>query len=232
LDACESFDLHTSNAKLVWPELPWTNDPVEDREIANRNFYRDFTYRDMAKRGSHLTNYMGTPFTMGRHLKIEQKIAQEFQNRYCRGDNAAFPCIPLYWQWAIEQIQTNYKIVTPFGRERHFFGDTHADETAREAIAFVPQSTTSDRTNLGFWRTWKNVPEVKLLAQGYDSITFEVPDDGKLRDRVMHVKECLRTRLTDPSSGRSFEVPVDVKCGRNWGYQSASNPQGLAKWKP
>src|SRR5262252_3379320 len=55
LDACESFDLHTSNAKLVWPELPWTNDPTGDKALAGRSFYRDFTYRDMAKRGSHLT---------------------------------------------------------------------------------------------------------------------------------------------------------------------------------
>jgi len=231
LDACESFDLHTSNAKLVWPELPWTNDPTGDKALAGRSFYRDFTYRDMAKRGSHLTNYMGTPFTMGRHLKIPQKVAQEFQDRYCRGPDAAFPCIPLYWQWAIEQIQTNYKIVTPFGRERHFFGDTHDDTTAREAIAFVPQSTTSDRTNLGFWRTWKYVPEARLLAQGYDSITFELLDDHRVNDKIHEIMECLRTRMTDPKSGRTFEVPVDVKAGYNWGYASKTNPKGLSKFE-
>jgi DNA polymerase I-like protein with 3'-5' exonuclease and polymerase domains len=232
LDACESFDLHTSNAKLVWPELPWTGDPAEDRQIANRNFYRDFSFRDMAKRGSHLTNYMGTPFTMGRHLKIPQKDAQDFQDRYCRGDKAAFPCIPLYWQWCIEQVQTNYKIITPFGRERHFFGDTHADTTAREAIAFVPQSTTSDRTNLGFWRVWKYVPEVKLLAQGYDSITFELPDDNRVEERIRGVMHHLRTRMVDPKSGRSFEVPVEVKAGYNWGYfHKENNPRGLKKFE-
>jgi len=231
LDACESFDLHTSNAKLVWPELPWTGNPAEDRAIAGGTFYRDFTYRDMAKRGSHLTNYMGTAYTMGRHLKIPQRDATEFQNRYCRGDHAAFPCIPLYWQWAVEQIQTNYKIVTPFGRERHFFGDTHDDATAREAIAFIPQSCTSDRTNLGLWRTWKYMPEVRLLAQTYDSITFELPDDNHIEERVRGVIECLRTRMVDPKSGREFEVPVDVKAGYNWGYASKSNPKGLSKFE-
>jgi DNA polymerase I-like protein with 3'-5' exonuclease and polymerase domains len=232
LDACESGDLHTNNAKLVWPELPWTGDPRSDREIANRTFYRDFTYRDMSKRGGHLTNYNGTAYTMGRHLKIPQKTAQEFQDRYCRGNRAAFPCIPLYWQWCIESIQTNYKIVTPFGRERHFFGDTHDDATAREAIAFVPQSTTSDRTNLGFWRTWKYVPEAKLLAQGYDSITFELPDDTRIEERVRRVVHNLRTRMVDPKSGRSFEVPVEVKAGYNWGYfHKDKNPRGLKKFE-
>src|SRR5215469_3147506 len=230
LDACESGDLHTNNAKLVWPELPWTGDAAADKAVAGRTFYREFTYRDMSKRGGHLSNYMGTAYTMGRHLKIEQKVAQEFQNRYCRGENAAFPCIPLYWQWCIENIQTNYKIVTPFGRERHFFGDTHDDATAREAIAFVPQSTTSDRTNLGFWRTWKYVPEAKLLAQGYDSITFELPEDSSMHERVRYIVECLRTRMIDPKSGRSFEVPVDIKAGYNWGYSSKTNPRGLSKF--
>jgi DNA polymerase I-like protein with 3'-5' exonuclease and polymerase domains len=175
---------------------------------------------------------MGSAFTMSRHLKIPQKVAQEFQDRYCRGNEAAFPCIPLYWQWCIEQVQTNYKIVTPFGRERHFFGDTHADTTAREAIAFIPQSATSDRTNLGFWRTWKHVPEAKLLAQTYDSVTFQLPENSSMHERVRDVVECLRTVLTDPKSGRSFEVPVDVKAGYNWGYfDKEKNPKGLKKFE-
>lgn len=227
LDACESGDLHTSNARLVWPELKWTGNLDEDKEIAKRGFYRDFSYRDMAKRGGHLSNYMGTAFTMARHLKITQKVAEEFQDRYCRGAAAAFPCIPQYWQWAIEQIQTSYKIITPFGRERHFFGDPHDDATAREAIAFVPQSTTADRTNLGFWRTWRHMPDVQLLAQGYDSITFQVLDDDRFRERVRGVAHLLLTPLTDPKSGRIFEVPVECKVGHNWGYASDRNPDGL-----
>jgi len=231
LDACESFDLHTSNAKLVWPELDWTGNEKADRQVADRPFYRDFSYRDMAKRGSHLSNYMGTAFTMARHLKIPQAVADEFQARYCKGHAAAFPCIPKYWQWVIEQVQTQYKIVTPFGRERHFFGDPHSDATSREAIAFIPQSTTADRTNLGFWRTWKHMPEVQLLAQGYDSITFQVPDDYRLADRVNQVADLLRVPLTDPKTGRTFEVPVDCKVGYNWGYKTKDNPRGLDKFQ-
>lgn len=174
------------------------------------------------------SNYMGTPPTMASHLKIPQKVAIEFQDRYCRGANAAFPCIPQYWQWAIEQIQTTYKIITPFGRERYFFGDSHNDATAREAIAFVPQSTTADRTNLGFWRTWKHVPKAQLLAQGYDSITFQVLDDEEKEDTIRHVAHLLETPLEDPASGRVFSVPVECKVGYNWGYASSSNPNGLS----
>lgn len=229
LDACESGDVHTTNAKLIWKELPWTGNLSEDRQIASRNFVRDFSYRDMAKRGSHLTNYMGTAYTMARHLKITQAMAEDFQDRYCRGPNAAFPCIPRYWQWVISQIQTKYKIITPFGRERHFFGNLRDDTTAREAIAFIPQSTTSDRTNLGLWRVWKHLPAIQLLAQGYDSITFQAPDNHDFDDLVLEVVRLLRVPLTDPKSGRSYEVPVEAKVGYNWGARVTEEDQAKAK---
>src|SRR5215469_5562752 len=54
LDACESGDAHTTNARLVWPSLPWTGDLRRDREVADLPYYRQFSYRDMAKRGGHL----------------------------------------------------------------------------------------------------------------------------------------------------------------------------------
>jgi hypothetical protein len=120
--------------------------------------------------------------------------------------------------------------VTPFGRERHFFGNTHDDATAREAIAFVPQSTTSDRTNLGFWKVWKHMKEVKLLGQGYDSITFEVLEGPNMKETIKEVVRLLKTPITDEKTGRTFEVPVEIKAGYNWGYASDTNQNGLKKY--
>jgi DNA polymerase I-like protein with 3'-5' exonuclease and polymerase domains len=233
LDTCESGDLHTNVAKLVWPEMRWPGDPRGDRALADSNFYRQFSYRDMAKRGAHLSDYMGTAWTMARHLKITQQVAEDFQDRFCRGHNAAFPCIPRYWEWVSNEIQTNYRLITPFGRERHFFGDTSADTTLREGIAYIPQSTTSDRTNLGFWKTWKELRDrAQLLAQGYDSITFQALDDGRFHDTIRGVMELIRHSMTDPKSGRVFEVPSEAKIGYNWGNYSKDNSRGLRKWTP
>ena len=53
LDACEAGDLHTTTCKLIWPDLGWTGDPKQDRAIAECLFYRNYTYRDMSKRGGH-----------------------------------------------------------------------------------------------------------------------------------------------------------------------------------
>lgn len=253
LDNCESGDLHTNNAKLIWPGLPWTGDRKADREVADRLFYREFSYRDMAKRGGHLSNYSGTAWTAARSLKVPLAIMEEFQARYCRGGwvagqpvEPAFPGIARWWQWIAEQVQTTHQILTPFGRLRTFFGRPNDDTTIREAIADLPQSTTADRMNLGLWRVWRHEPRVQLLAQTYDSITFQFPETEDEDDIIQHVLQLLDIPLFAPN-GRRYSVPGEAKVGWNWGYAYSAddakadiakgrkpkplNPDGLAKWR-
>ena len=253
LDACESGDLHTTNCKLIWPELPWTLSPIDNRRLADSIFYRDFTYRDMSKRGGHLTNYYGTAYTAARHLKVPQSVTEEFQARYCKGgfDSKgqeiipAYPAHPQYWQWCSQQLQTEHCLTTPFGRTRHFFGRPEDDTTLREAIAFLPQSTTADRTNLGLWRVWKYLPQVQLLAQTYDSITFQYPESADETEIIETALDLLKVELRSPSD-RSYIVPGEAKVGWNWGNLVTKedqekalkagkkvprlNPGGLTKW--
>lgn len=243
LDACESGDLHTENAKRIWRELPWVEgDKAQNRKIADAIFYRDFTYRDMAKRGSHLSNYSGTAYTASRSLKVPQALMEEFQARYCRGRlgssgkpsiTPAFPCIPRWWQWTATQLQTSHKLITPFGRERHFFGRPGDDTTLREAIAFLPQSTTGDRMNLGMWKVWRRERGVQLLAQTFDSITFQVKEGPEFDDTIGRVLEHLQSVVLSHPNGRKYWVPAEAKVGWNWGYfDPKTNPEGLMKWKP
>lgn len=241
LDSCESGDLHTNNCKLIWPELEWTGDPSFDRQLANRQFYREFSYRDMSKRGGHLSNYMGTAWTASRSLKVPIGIMEEFQTRYCHGSSCAYPAHMKWWEWTARQLQTTHQLVTPFGRRRHFFGRPGDDTTLREAIAFLPQSTTADRMNLGLWRVWKSMPEVELLAQTYDSITFQALDNSKFDDLVGRALELIRVELI-AGNGRKYIVPGEAKIGYNWaskhdeskptGPGNRFNPEGLVKWKP
>lgn len=49
LDFAESGDLHTAVCALCWRELDWTNDPKENRAIADQPAYREKSYRDLAK---------------------------------------------------------------------------------------------------------------------------------------------------------------------------------------
>jgi DNA polymerase I-like protein with 3'-5' exonuclease and polymerase domains len=242
LDSCENGNLHVNNSRLVWPELPWTGDPKDDRQIADRIFYRGFSHYDMSKRGGHLSNYMGTAYTASRALKVPQAIMEDFQARYCRGSppnpkrglpgiDPAFPGIPRFWQWTSEQLQTKGWLETPFGRRRHFFGDPRDDTTLREGIAYLPQSTTADRMNLGLWRVWKGMPQVQLLAQTYDSITFQYREAEDEEAIIEEALERIRVHLRSPS-GRDYVVPGEAKTGWNWQNTSEKNPDGLKKWNP
>lgn len=240
LNSCENGKLHVNNAKLVWPHLKWTNHPAQDRRIADGIFYRDFSYYDMAKRGGHLSHYMGSAWGASRALKLPVKLMEDFQQRYILGPEAAFPCIPLWWQWVAQQLQTTRSLTTPFGRQRHFFGRPNDDSTLREAIAYLPQSTTADRMNLGMWRVWKKMPQLQLLAQTYDSITFQYKENLDEGELISQALSLIRVELSH--KGRSYVVPGEAKIGWNWGAQHDAskplgagnryNPDGLIKWSP
>jgi DNA polymerase I len=236
LDACEGGDLHTSTCKLIWRDLPWTGDPKGDRAAADLPCYRHWSHRDMAKRGGHGTTYYGTPFTMARHLKVPVKFMEQFQQSFF----SAYPAISKWHRWVAQQLQQTQYIETLFGRGRHFFGRPNDDTTLREAIAFGPQGSTADRTNLGLWRIWKHMPEVQLLGQGHDAIDFQFREDADEAAIVAKALELMRIELEH--KGRKFVVPGEAKTGWNWSSYACgkcakckkaekSNPNGLKKFK-
>lgn len=101
--------------------------------------------------------------------------------------------------------------------------------------------------NLGLWRVWKYMPEVQLLAQTYDSITFQFPESSDANSIIGRALELIRVELVAPN-GRKYIVPGEAKVGWNWGYQITKedqvrareqgkrvprlNLEGLVKWNP
>lgn len=227
LDAAYSGDLHTTVTRFNWRDLPWTDDPKENKRLAEQPYYRHYTYRDMSKKLGHGSNYYGQPFTMARHAKIPTKMAEDFQVRYFE----AFPGIPRWHRWTAQQLQQNQLLVTPFGRRRHFFGRPNDDATLREAIAFVPQSSTGDRMNLGLFRIWHHMRDrVQLIAQVHDAVYFQYREG---LDEQEIVQEALdRINIVLKHNDRTLIVPGEAKSGWNWGnYDEKSNPNGLKKCK-
>jgi DNA polymerase I-like protein with 3'-5' exonuclease and polymerase domains len=225
LDHCESYDLHTATARLVWKDLPWGKDKAQNRQIAERPYYRHFSYRDMAKRGGHACNYLVSDFTMARHLKIDLKLASAFQKAYY----SAYSAIPRLHRWVAQEIQTKGKLTTCFGRTREFFG-RHSDEaTLREAVAHCGQSPSADRTSLSMWRVWHKMRGIQLLHENYDSIIFQyrVEQESSILREAMEL-----TQIPLFHNNRKFTVPVDCKVGWNWGdWDETTNPNGLKKYK-
>jgi len=218
IKAVESGDVHTMVAAMVFGFEP-------KRELADRKYYREMSFRDIAKRAAHGSNYGGTAHTIARVLKVETQIIEEFQRKYF----ATFPNIYKWQVWVQQQVQTQRFLVTPFGRRRNFWDNPRDDATIRAAIAFVPQSTVGDLTSRGLLAL-HSLPHVQVLNNIHDAAFGQIP---------LHMKEELLPRivqtLTFPLQvtdiwGRNREmlIPWESQTGMNWGKRKKDNPDGLA----
>lgn len=227
LNAIQSGDLHTTVARMVWPSRPWTGDLKQDRDVAEQTFYRDFSFRDMAKRGGHGTNYYGQPHTMAKHLKVTPALMASFQDAYF----SSFPGIGgpgrSWHKWIAQQLQLTGTLTTLLGRTRNFLGRHYDDTTLREAIAFEPQSVVGDLLNLAAWRIWKQGPrhDIRLLAQLHDAVLIDYPDSGCDEEIAAAVTKLMSIPIQ--AGGETFVIPNDFASGWNWGKYSDSNPAGV-----
>jgi DNA polymerase-1 len=236
LDACESGDLHTNVCRMAWTDLSWTDDAKHNKAIAEQIAYRNDSYRQLAKKLGHGTNYYGTPLTMARHTKVNKGVIEDFQRRYF----SAFACIPEWHKWVGQELARINQLTTLFGRRRSFFGRPSELSTLREAIAYCPQSMTADEIDTGLLRLFNSNygrnNYVQLLLQVHDSILIQFPEELE-NEIVPWAIEQLRVEL-ELMGGRKFIVPVDAKVGWNWGDVQQdkegnviNNPDGLIKWR-
>lgn len=222
LDACESGDLHTSVSKLCWPNLPWSGDVEQDKEYAEKNkFYREFSYRDTAKRLGHGSNYRGQPYTMAKNTKIPQKVVAEFQNVYF----ATFPGIIKWHEWVANELKTAGKLYTLTNRRRWFMGRRDDPKTIREAVAFGPQGSIGDILNQGMLQLWRaNICQV--LLQVHDALVIQYPEE-KEQEIVPQALKLIEVPV-ELRGGRIMKMPPDAKVGWNWSKKSKDNPDGMA----
>lgn len=239
--ACESGDLHTTVACMVFGIEP---------ERADELYYRHFSYRDMAKRAGHGTNYMLTPNSLARNMKITVAEAFKFHVLYLGGElpirratslglmeleheregdlilfEGAFPGIRRWHESTRIELETEGKSTTPFHRRRTFWGKLDADTTLREAVAQKPQSLVGDILNTGLYRVWNELePVVQILAQGHDAITGQILKK-KVDEWMPRVLECMK--ISVPINGRTMVIPVEVKLGHSW-----KDTKTNEKWRP
>lgn len=226
--AVEGGDSHTMVASMVFGFPP-------DRELAEREYYRGYSYRDITKKGAHGSNYYGKPFTLAQQMKVETAVAEAFQNQYFR----RFPGISDWHVWTAKQLQTMGYLTTPFGIRRNFWNRRWDDATLREAIAFIPQHCVGVLMNLGIYRIWERFEgkpgaDVQILLNLHDAVLGQVRIE-KAAELLPQVLESLHFPfpVTDIKGiTREIVIPFDVEVGYNWGKGGSDNPGGLKKWRP
>lgn len=218
LDACESGDLHTTVARSGFPQLPWTGDIKLDKSIAGAKFYREFSFRDAAKRLGHGTNYQGQPDKMARATHIPLSNIVAFQAAYLE----KYPAFPLWWDWVKRQLINVHSITSLTNRRRYFFGAPQDPDTIREAVAYEPQNITADTINRGLLAVWR-ADFSQLLLQVHDSILFQFREADE--ETVVPRALALVEQSFKLKEGREFTIPAEAKVGWNWSdFHPVKNP--------
>ena len=252
LEACFGGDLHTAVTRMTWPQMEWTGDLKTDKALAEQPGYRWFSWRDLAKREGHATNYYGTPTGISMEVKIPKHLVEEFQYGYFQ----AFPEIREWHLETIARIQRDGIIVTQLGRERRFWGRPDDASTHREAIAYEPQSLVGDIMNEGLiqvqsWllkecrdartfigregRLLPFKPSVAdLRAQVHDAGVFLVPIEA-LDTLAPMIQDRLRFPVEFPCG--TMVIPSDLMVGKRWCKAPKKGAdrymrEGLVDWKP
>lgn len=224
LDACESSDLHTEVAKLVWPNLGWTGNPKADKALCdnpNAPFYRHYTHRDLCKKIGHGTNFKGMPPTISQQTGVPIDLVSKFQPLYRR----AYPGHDEWHQWVANQLATIGYIIGITGRKRWFFDRRTEEETIRGAVSYDPQNSEAYIVNHGLLNIWHSQLATPITHE-HDGLVFQYPQH--LEDEIIPQ---LLTQLEVPvdiGHGRQLIIPYEAKCGWNRGnYDAKTNPDGL-----
>lgn len=220
LDSTESGDLHTSTARMCWPNLPWTGDLAKDKKIAKQLFYRNDDYRQGAKKLSHAINYLGQPPEIAKQTGIPLDLVKPFQLAYFK----AYPSHPEWHMWVRSKLLKDGFITTFMGRRRMFFGRRWDQDTVKAAVAYEPQSSIADYLNKGMLAVWKS-GLCQLLIQVHDAILIQYPEE-KENEIVPQIQKLLELKIP-LMHGRELIIPTEAVVGWNWGKHSEKNPNGL-----
>src|SRR6267154_5019120 len=210
LDAVESGDVHTTVARMCWPDLGWTGDLARDTEIAERPFYRHYSYRFMCKKLGHGSNYGGQHQTLAMQTTLPEPIVIGFQPKYF----AAFPAHLRWHEWTDDQLRKVGLLVTLTGRKRWFFGRRTEASTLREAIAYDPQGSLADIVNRAMLRIWRQRPCL-IMMQDHDALTFMYKEEDE--DVIIPQLQEMLVEEIPLEHGRTLSIPYDCKVGWNKG---------------
>jgi DNA polymerase family A len=223
-------DTHTFVARLLWPELDWTGDPVVDKKVAKASPPWDdapgHDYRFQAKRIQHGSNYGLSPGGISSIAHIPLREAKKAWYRYFD----SFPFIKAWQESVARSVAEQRPLENPLGRRCALFGRPWDGHTVRQGLAFIPQSTVADILNLSLWRVWHDLDPhtVQLLAQVHDAILFQFPCGNMEALKAVKERMTVPVLVRDPKgTERQMQIAVEVAAGKNWKKADESNPRGI-----
>jgi len=225
----EMFDTDLSKADLR--VVAWESDCKEMKAMlaegrdpyieAAREFHHDPSISKKRPDGSddpkykkfkafaHGTHYLQSPHGLSQRQAMTLHAADKLQKWYF----GRYPEIKKWQEEFKKQVAARRFVENKFGYRRYYF-DRITDETFREAIAWVPQSTVAIYINKMWMNVFKNYPDIWVLLQVHDSLVGQYP---------IHKRESMLAALTEASKiivpyDEPLIIPVGVKTSQvSWG---------------
>lgn len=229
----ESGNTHVGLARTLFPQLPWhlegtpgeDGKPITAKQIASAPlpWKPDHDYYRIAKIVRHGTNIGMSAAGLQRQIHSDRRTAQALHAAY-------FDRYPENLRRQLElrrQVREEGRVVGPLGNIRTVLGRLWEDDTQRQLLAQVQQSTVAWMISLAMWRIWYEMDgrlnigsaprtsdpnRVWLLAPVHDAILgLRRPGDDDAMRRVKEIMECP-VWIGD----HLVRIGAEVAVGKSW----------------
>ena len=225
LSLFDKHDLHALTASwfVGGTELDWSK-KVLGYEHPNR--FLGKTLRHAGHLGARARRAANEVNTQARKYRIDIKIGEMEAEVALNIFHMKQPKIKSVFQNGVKDAIDNTRQLRasiPYGIEsdnapvRTFF-ERAGDELYRQAYSYIPQRSVTDNTKAAALRIKKIIPNVRILVESHDSLTFLVPVN-----EVKYYVPIIRTEFERPLDFSKctiprglLTIPCDIEIGDNY----------------
>ena len=157
--------------------------------------------------------YGQSAFAFAQMYHMEQSEAQAYIDNWFK----KFPDVKKWIEATHQIIFKEQYLVNPFGRKRrfHLITDENLQDTLREGVNFLPQSTASEFTLAAVVEL--NAAGVPIINTVYDSIIADVPERDAKEVEVL-MKEVMEKQPIEKLGWDDIPFKVDISVSaKSWG---------------
>jgi uracil-DNA glycosylase family 4 len=201
----DSRDLFDELTPELYPGITEENTPYE--------LWKDIRVR--VKAFFYGLGYGRTWYSISQEYRMPEAEAQAVTERFM----ALIPATKAWQQSIKKTVYSGQDLITPFGRHRRFHLITNQNwkSIQNEALAFLPQSTSSDTCLRAMVRVRRDLRGSGAFVRNivHDSILVDAPAD--VADDVAKLLDHHMVGSAQEVVGDYIKFGTDVKVGQHWG---------------
>jgi DNA polymerase I-like protein with 3'-5' exonuclease and polymerase domains len=221
----DEHDLHALTASwfVGGTEQDWSK-KVLGYEHPNR--FLGKTLRHAGHLGAHARRAKNEVNTQARKYRIDIQIGELEAEVALRTFHLKQPRIKSVFQNGVKDCidsTRQLRAAIPYGVDsndapvRTFF-ERAGDELYRQAFSYIPQRSITDNTKCAALRIKQRIPDVRIIVESHDSLTFLVPINDVSSHVAVYKEEMERpldfSKCSIPRG--SLVIPCEIEIGDNY----------------